>query len=311
MRQHGKALWTAGLALIALLAILPWNSTRLNDGVSARLRENAPAVVSAGKKEITTQINRAANGSSAKTTEEVSAKAMRAFVAERVGDWEADDNPELREQRTRELESTLARNGGTIADRLRLIETLPDRLMNFAFGLPSFQEWMFSEPIAALDWMRAHPGISDARVLSLFQDWAQHDPAALAQYLEQLPEGAWRQKAMLIATYASLSDNPAAAITCARQLNPDDQRNGLLQMATIEWARREPAAAGRWVEQVRDPTLRTPLLGSLLIGYAEFAPDLAAQWASESLPPGKILEGTVAEISLASLRQNSGAGSSK
>jgi hypothetical protein len=312
MRRHGIVLRTAGLALVALLAIVLWKSARLSDGgASARTRENNPAVVSAGKKEFARPAVETAEGKSAKTAEEVSTEILRAFVAARVREWEADDNPELRDQRTHDLETVLAGGGRTISERLKLIETLPDRLMDFAFGLPSFQQWMFSEPNAALDWMQAHPGISEARVLSLFQDWTQHDRPAVARYLEQLPEDAWKQKAMLAATHAAMSDDPVTAIAYARQLNPDEQRNGLLEMATTEWARREPEAAGRWVEQVRDPALRTPLIGSLLVGYAEFAPDLAAQWATDTLPPGKILDRTVAEIGLAWARQEPSDRSSK
>ena len=303
MRRPDVTFRIAGLALIALVMVALWKSTRISDGATlgSGSRENATALVSAREKVPTkcTEKER-----SAKTVEEASTERLSAFVVTQMREWESDDDPELRDQRTQELESVLARNGRTDSDRLKLIETLPARLMDFAFGLPSFQEWMFSNPNAALDWIRAHPGISDARVHSLLQDWLQQDSAAFARYLEQLPEGQWRQKVVLGATYAAMSDDPATAIACACQLNPDNQRNGLLELVTTEWARREPTAACRWVAQVRDPALRMPLIGALLVGYAELAPDLATQWATATLPPGKILDRTMTEIALVVLRQD-------
>jgi hypothetical protein len=239
------------------------------------------------------------------SSQKMSDESLAQFIAARIGEWESDDDPALRDERTQQLEAALARSGRTIGERLALIENLPARLMNFAFGLPSFQQWMFSNPEPALEWMCARPGISEARVLSLFQDWSHRDHAAFTNYLEDLPPGAWREQALLLASYASISADPPAAIAFVRQLNPDAQRNALLEMATTEWARREPAAAGRWVEQVRDPELRSPLIGSLLAGYAEIAPELASQWAFQALPPGKILDRTLEEISFASARQPS------
>lgn len=228
--------------------------------------------------------------------EDASADALTALVAARVCDWEADDDPELRDERTQELERALARDGRSIADRLKIIEALPASLMDFAFGLPSFQQWMFSAPKAALDWMSSHPGISDARILTLFQDWGEKSRQELRRYLAALPEGEWKQKAMAAASYEALPGDPVEAINRTRQMNAGGPQTGLLEIATAEWARRDPEAAGRWVSQVSEPVLREELTGSFAVGCADIAPDLAAAWTIGSLPPGKILARSIAEI---------------
>lgn len=228
--------------------------------------------------------------------EDASADTLTALVAARLCEWEADDDPELRDERTRELEHALARDGRSIADRLNIIEALPARLMDFAFGLPPFQQWMLSEPNAALEWLSGHPGISDARILTLFQDWGGKNREELRRYLTGLPDGAWKQKAMVAASYEALAEDPVEAINRTRQLSAGGPQTGLLEMATTEWARRDPEAAGRWAGQVSEPALRERLTGSLAVGFADSAPDLAAAWAIASLPPGKILVRSIAEI---------------
>jgi hypothetical protein len=227
----------------------------------------------------------------------LSPTALTALVAARLRAWSDDDDPELRDQRTLELETLLGQGGpGEIADRLKTIEALPAGLMNFAFGLPSFQQWMFSDPRAAADWMSSHPGISEARLLTLVQNWGQQNRDELRLYLAGLPEGGWKQKVVVAASYAALPDDPVEAITWARQMHPGGPQTGLLEMGTVEWAKCDPAAAARWVGQVSDPALREHLIGSLAAGFADADPDLAAGWVMEAVRPGAVLDRSVAEI---------------
>jgi hypothetical protein len=228
-----------------------------------------------------------------------------AAVAARLRAWTDDDDPALRDQRTQELETLLGPGGpGEIADRLKTIEALPADLMNFAFGLPSFQQWMFSDPRTAVDWMRSHPGISEARLLTLVQNWGQKNRDELRLYLGGLPESGWKQKVVVAASYAALPDDPVEAITWARQMNPGGPQTGLLEMATVEWAKCDPAAAAYWVGRVFDSTLREHLIGSLAIGFADTDPDLAAGWVMGAVRPGPVLDRSVAEIARAWARRD-------
>jgi hypothetical protein len=67
-------------------------------------------------------------------------------------------------------------------------------------------------------------------------------------------------------------------------------------MASTEWAKRDPEAAAQWVNQVTDPDLREQLTGSLAMGYAERDPFQAVDWALQSLPPGQVLDQSLADI---------------
>ena len=235
----------------------------------------------------------------------LSPTARTALVAARLRAWSDDDDPERRDQRTQELETLLGQGGpGEIADRLKTIEALPAALMNFAFGLPSFQQWMLADPKAAADWMSSHPGIAEARLLTLVQNWGQKNRDELRLYLGGLPEGGWKQKVVVAASYAALPDDPVEAITWARQMNPGGPQTGLLEMSTVEWAKCDPAAAVRWVGQVSDPALREHLIGSLAAGFADADPDLAAAWVMEAVRPGAVLDRSVAEIARAWARRD-------
>jgi hypothetical protein len=225
------------------------------------------------------------------------------FLARRLREWCDDDDPEKREARTAELERTLASAGG-IADQLELLTALPTDLMDFAFGLPTFQRWMFANPAPALGWMSQHPEIFGPRVLTLLQDWDEKDHPEFLRYLAALPAGDWKQTVMTAASYQALPDDPVEAIVRARQLNVGGPQLGLLELATREWARHDAEAAGRWVSEVLDAGVKEKLIGALAIGAADLAPEFAATWAVAALPPGKTLEATVAEIAAVWARQN-------
>ena len=118
----------------------------------------------------------------------------------------------------------------------------------------------------------------------------------MREYLAGLPEGDWKQKAMVAASGEVMSDNPVEAIVWAEQLSPGERQTGLLGMATLDWARRDPEAAAQWVSRVDDPALQEQLVGSLTVGYADTDPMQAADCALQLLRPGAVLDRSLAEI---------------
>jgi hypothetical protein len=179
---------------------------------------------------------------------------------------------------------------------MEIVQGLPPHLMNFAFGLPSLQRWMASDPRAAADWMGSHPDIAEARVGAIIQDWEQKDPAELQQYLAGLPEGEWKQQAFAALSYQLLSSDPLEAIAWATQMSPSGRQTGVLQLATTEWAKRDPEAASQWVSEVNDLGLRDELVGSVAIGYAGIDPVHAAEWLIQSAQSAEVMDRSVAEI---------------
>lgn len=222
---------------------------------------------------------------------QLSTTALTKVVTQRLRDWEDQDEPALRAERTHELEKLLAG-----ADKLDVIAALPPELRDFAFGLPTFQQWMTTEPEAAANWMREHPEISEARLFTLLKNWGEQDRAAMQAYVSATPRGAWQQRALAATSHLALADDPVAAISWARQMTPDGRRTGLLALATVDWARCDPVAAAQWVNQLSEDAVREPLLGSLAVAYAETDPMLAAEWALHAMRPGAALDRSVAEI---------------
>ena len=226
-----------------------------------------------------------------------SREAIVASVAAQLREWMDDDDPELRERRIADIDRMISDGGRRpIREQLDLVAALPDAMMDFAFGLPSLQQWMFAEPRAALEWIEAHPGISQARVLTLFQEWRDHDRAAARAYIEQLPPGEWKDKAVVAATHAGLADDPTTAINWARDMKRDAAQLGLLGTATTEWARRDAVTAGRWVGGIDDLSLREELTSSLAVGFADTDPQAAAALVLDSMLPGPVLDRSIGEI---------------
>ena len=221
----------------------------------------------------------------------LSKDALSALVLAKLREWNDDDEPALRSQRLQELDALM--NG---TNMLEIVQELPPDLMGYVFALPSLRQQLMSDPKAALDWMSCHTNVSGPQLLTLIHDWGQKDQQEMRQYFAGLPEGEWKQAVMATASNESLSSGPAEAIALAMQMNPGQQQTGLLEMAATEWAKRDPEAVEQWVNQVNDPDLRQQLAGSLAIGYAELDPGQAMDWALQSLPPGQVLDQSLAEI---------------
>jgi len=220
-----------------------------------------------------------------------STKALQALVLARLRDWEDQDNSDLRSGRMQELEALLA---GT--NLFEIVQDLPPNLLDYVFALPLVNQRMMADPKAAADWISSHTNISEAHVFTLVHDWGEKDREELREYLVNLPEGDWKQKLMAAASGEVLSSDPVEAIVWAGRMAPGERQTGLLEMAALDWAKRDPDAAAQWVGRVNDPALREELTGSLAIGYADIDPAQAAAAAVQSVPPGDVLNRSVAEI---------------
>jgi hypothetical protein len=80
--------------------------------------------------------------------------ALAYEAAQVLQQWQSEDTPGLREERSRALDRLLQG-----ADLQAVLDRLPPDVLGFALGLPVFQSWMDSQPAAAADWMSRHPDI--------------------------------------------------------------------------------------------------------------------------------------------------------
>lgn len=217
--------------------------------------------------------------------------ALAASAAEELRQWKEEDDPALRDKRAKEMETLL--EGANPKD---IVEKLPPDVMDFALGLPFFQNWMTLKPEEAADWMGRQTDTSETRVTKLVHDWEQKDSAGIDQYVAELPAGDWKQKILTVATHDALARDPREAIEWADQLNPGPVQTGLLQTAATNWAEKDPQGAMQWVNAAGDSPLKDQLAASVAAGYANTNPTEAVHYAMATVQSDDLLDRSVADI---------------
>jgi hypothetical protein len=281
---------------MAAAALMMWQFSRpAKDSSPTPLESGSPTASSGGiepgGRERLPQSEPAAAEPAALPQNNLSRDALLASVLVRLREWDDHDDSKLRPERIREIDALLK---GT--NMLEIVQELPSNLMGYAFASPSLREKLMSDPKAALDWMSSHPNVSQSQLLTLLHDWGRENGEEMQQYLVNLPEGEWKQQVLATASNEALSSDPVAAITWATQMNPGAQQTAFLAMAATDWAKRDPNAAVQWVEQVNVPALREQLFGSVAAGAANIDPLQAADFVIQSVPPGEVLDRSIAGI---------------
>jgi len=287
-KTGGKAV---GLATILVAGLAMWKLGQPAGGSTPRSERDASVSTSRSIEPASSDDLPRTEPVAAATQTRLPQDALVALVVARLREWEDQDDSKLRPQRLQELAALI---DGT--NLLEIVQELPADLTGYAFALPALRQKLMADPKAALAWMSAHTNISETHLLTLLHDWEQTSPDEMRQQLASLPEGEWKQKVMATASDEALSSNPAEAAVWAARMNPGEQQAGRLEMAATDWVKRDPEAAAQWVGQVSDPGLREQLAGALAVGFADIDPAQAAESAVQSIPPGAVLNRSVAEI---------------
>jgi hypothetical protein len=207
--------------------------------------------------------------------------------------WDDDDQPELREQRLRDLAALL---GGTNA--WDIIADVPANLMGYVFAVPSVRERMMSDPAAALDWISQHPNVQ-SQLQTFLHDWSQSDRNTMQQTISGLPEGPWRERVVTAAANEALTTDPASAVGLAMQMEVAPQQNPWLDMAMTEWAKQDPYAAAQRANQASNVNLQQQLFADVTVGLAGSNPQAAAEFAQQFITDGKTLNDSMGGIAWA------------
>jgi hypothetical protein len=255
------------LCLFAALALLWFH--RSHPPAEELIVRQAPAEIPETEIPIPVEAVTISRANPVATSETISRDEWIAFVSARLQEWDDDDNPQLREERLRELAGWL---DGTNA--LEIVQALPPQWMGYVFAVPSFREKLLSDRQAALDWMAKNPNVQ-SQLLTFLSDWEQQNPDEMKQSLANLPEGEWKQQVLSAAVNEALSRDPANAIALASQMQPGSTQTEWLTMAATEWAKQNPAAAAQWANQIGSSDLRDRLLASVISGAAENDPQQA------------------------------------
>jgi hypothetical protein len=219
------------------------------------------------------------------------AMRLASIATAQLREWQNEDNPKLRDLRANDLAALLRG-----ADLRQVADLLPADVLDFALGLPVFQNWMASNPSDAARWMSHHPSTAETRVSTLIQNWNHTDAAAVRKYAEELPAGAWRQEVVAVIARQTLKTDPKEAIEWADDLSPGPVQTGLLKTAITAWGHTDLQTAAAWVSQIGDPVLKDQLTESLAVTYADANPEAAINFAVESLQTPAFQANAIADI---------------
>ena len=211
----------------------------------------------------------------APSSETITTDEWVAFISARLQEWDDDDDPQLREERLRELATWL-----DATNALEVVQALPPQWMSYVFALPSFRGKLLSDPQATLDWMANNPNVQ-SQLLTFLSDWQHKNSDEMRQSLANLPEGEWKEKVLSAAVNEALSRDPANAIALASQMQPGSTQTEWLAMAATEWGTQNPAAAAKWANKIASGDLRDRLLASAIRGAAENDPQRALDFLAQ------------------------------
>jgi hypothetical protein len=132
-------------------------------------------------------------------------------------------------------------------------------------------------PLAVTNWLASRPETTDEQTTAVADDWIR-DRDGLRQYLDQLPNIAWKQQILSALSSGMSASDPAAAIKLAQEMDPGDAQINLFRAAVSGWVDSNPAAALDWVASIKDSSLREPLIAAAFQSYALIDPASAATW---------------------------------
>lgn len=151
------------------------------------------------------------------------------------------------------------------------------------------RHWAETDPAAAAQWAeQLGPGPARAQALEQVAiAWANTDVAKAASWVSALPEDTAKPTAVLAFSYEAARTNPVTALDLAGDLPPSPERDRALLHSIRQWAAKNPGAASTWAMEVPDPALRSRLLAAVVTAAAENAGPAAATLAAVSLPAGE------------------------
>ena len=219
----------------------------------------------------------------------------RDLLRSKLRQWQESEinDPDDKEGRAQLLKEMLAMV--TDENVAEIIQSLSAEEMNTPFGTGALHHWMQVDPIAASNWLASRPETTQDEISAITEDWAK-TPDTLKQYLNQLPDTAWKQNFLEAASSQMSLNDPLDAIQLAQQMKPGDAQTNLLRAVANGWVSTDPAAAMNWVANVKDPSLREQLVASALQSYALTDPAQAATWLVSEVKSDGIVKDSALNI---------------
>lgn len=189
-----------------------------------------------------------------------------------------------------EMLALLTRDNAAELSRMLSTEEL-----NSAFGLAAQKLWLEVDPEAASRWIAAQPEASEEQARLVAQQYLADDKEMKA-FCNELPDTAWKEGFLSVASLEMAGSAPARAAELAKQMKPGPAQTNALETVVYDWATHDLKGALGLVESVADPVLREKALVMTAKAIAVGDPDLGAQWLATSVKSEGALKETAQSI---------------
>jgi hypothetical protein len=170
-----------------------------------------------------------------------------------------------------------------------ILQRLDEHLRRSEFGILLVRRWAQADPGAAAQWVEQLTDGEERNglLVQVATLWSNHDLAASAEWAKSLSDENSRQTALFAVTEEAIRQTPASALQLAGGLSAAPARQQLTIRALNEWAVQEPVAALQWVAAVTDPVWQQQLRASLVPVIATLDGRSGARLAAIWLPQGQ------------------------
>jgi hypothetical protein len=193
---------------------------------------------------------------------------------------------------------------GTVADAdLRM--TL-DQLASGRYGPAGLvlaqsliSRWATIDPSAAAEWVSQLPGgaFGEMACREIAVALAKVDMDGAVKFVEKLQEDGNQTTARLsLAAEAATQTNSRIALILLTDIPAGPERDEVMDYSIQQWAVTDFGAAFAWLAGVPDPVLRDKILNNLVVDLAVENPFDAAEFAAARTLPGQISDRTLADI---------------
>jgi len=166
------------------------------------------------------------------------------------------------------------------------------------FTLRLIHRWAESDPQALANWVEQKPTSPVRReaLNNVATAWANKDLESAVAWARHLTDEDESRSGLMKIAYEAARTEPIEALRLAVEMSSNEVRDDLIAHAVNQWATQDPKAALSWVTEAIDPALQQRLLTDIATTWADNSPVDAATMAVKSMSPGKQQDDAVVAI---------------
>lgn len=284
--MKSRAILTVSFLVLLVIVGLIWSRRGQNE--KPLIKTPPSALDSVQKLSPHAQPTLDAEVSEKKAAKAASLDSIKASVRFKLQQWRETQTEDeaSRDRLLTELLVLLTRDNAAELSRMLSTEEL-----NSAFGLAAQWLWLEVDPKTASRWIAAQPEASEEQARLVAQQYLSDDKEMQA-FCNELPDTAWREGFLSVASLEMAGSAPARAAELAKRMKPGPAQTNALETVVYDWATHDLKGAIDLVESVADPVLREKALMMTAKAIAVGDPDLGAQWLANSVKSEGMLKET-------------------